>query len=996
MFDNKLQTAVRLGLGIGAGAFAVGFAPGALAQDASAESDEVLEEIVTTGSRIKRADLDSASPVTVLNREDLLAGGLTDVGNIIQTMPSMSGSPIGTTTNNGGNGAVLIDLRGMGVNRTVTLINGQRVVDGGDFQTIPSTMIERVEILKDGASAVYGADAVAGVVNIITRKDFEGIEITAQTADWFDTDAGMQYSIGLLAGANFDRGSFVFGAEYVNQEEVFQSDTPWAHMQNSYYLYPQGCENQLTAPYTGSPDGGCIYFGSSRIPESRLQFFQARDINDNGTPNDPSDDFPNPGDHPGNGLFLIGTPASTPYEVGTMVPHDSRTYNYAPVNYLQTPYERTNIFMEGSFEVSDNTLFTAELRANQRFSRQELAPVPYTPGDPFHDGFFTNPTTLEVVSYTGISENNYYLRRAVDAYNAANGTNLQYEPVTDARRRMIETGRSFEQDINQYQMVFKFEGTINDAVDWELFYNRGNRERVDVDFGQFSGARLHNALGPSADLDGDGQPECYGSPGTDPGGVDAATLITGCVPLNLFGGGVVDPVTSQPVTGTLTDDMIAYVAADLADIFSTRQELVGLSFTGDAFELPGGALGWAAGAGWWDQEFTYTPDSGKQTGAVTGNVGFGTEGTLTNTNAFLEILAPFFDNGSQELLFKAGVRWDDYDAFGDDTTWQAGIEFQAIDSLKFRATAGTVFRAPTISNLFSGQRDSFPTYTDPCLAATVAQNPGCAQTAPPQLDSQVRTRVGGNPDVQPETGDTFTAGIVWQPDFGDHGLTATVDYWDVQLEDGISSFGIDFLLRDCYRDQNPASCAKMTRNPDYSLALAIDTVDNVSERGATGIDTEIRWDFESGIGLWEVSLLWSHTLEQTLVELPGDPETNLEGLHFENVTTQNGGTYAEDKINTSVQWAREGLSIAYMTQFISGIEADTFFFGSGYIQDIDSFMYHDLTANYSWNDLTITGGITNISDEEPPWIDSAFNAKTDVSTYRLFGRGYFLRLRYDF
>jgi outer membrane receptor protein involved in Fe transport len=972
---------------MGAGALAVGYAPGALAQDDS-QAGEALEEITVTGSRIKRADLDSASPVTVLSRDDILTQGITDVGNLIQKMPSMSGSPIGTTTNNGGNGAVLIDLRGMGTDRTVTLVNGQRVVDGGDFQTIPSTMIDRVEVLKDGASAVYGADAVAGVVNIITRKDFNGIEFSAQTADWMDTDAGAQYSFAMIAGKSFDRGNFVFGAEYVDQEQAYQSDTPWDHMQNSYYLYPQGCENQLTAPYTGQPDGGCIYFGSSRIPESRLAFFSQRVLDD--------DDNPLPGDHPGNGTYLIGTPASQPYEVGTMVSHDGRTYNYAPVNYLQTPYERTNFFMEGSFEVTDNVLFTAEMRTNNRFSRQELAPVPYTPGDPFHDGFFTNPSTGVPVAYSGISENNYYLRRAIDAYNTANGTTLAYEPITDARRRMIETGRSFEQDINQYNMVFKFQGTFNDAYDWEVFYNKGNRQRVDVDFGQFSGARLHNALGPSADIDGDGQPECYGSAGTDQGGVDAATLIVGCVPLNLFGGGVVDPLTSQPVTGTLTQDMIDYVAADLADVFNTRQELFGASITGSAFELPGGALGWAVGAGWWDQEFTYTPDSGKQTSAVTGNVGFGTDGSLTNTNVFMELLAPFYDNGTQELLVKAGARWDDYDVFGDDTTWQLGVEFQALESLKVRATAGTVFRAPTISDLFSGQRDSFPTYTDPCLAATVGANPGCAQTAPPQLDSQVKTRVGGSPDVIPETGDTLTAGIVWQPTFGDHGFTATVDYWDVQLEDGISSFGIDFILDDCYRLQNPDSCGLITRDGTYAVSEVIDLTANVSERGATGIDTELRWNFDSSIGMWEAAVLWSHVLEQRLVALPGGAEERLEGLHFENVTTQNGGTYAEDKANFSLQWARNDFSVSYLAEYISGIEAPTVFFDSDYMQTIDSFLYHDIAATYTWEGLTFAGGVSNITDEEPPWIDSGFNAKTDVSTYRLFGTGYYVRLSYQF
>ena len=198
--NSKLQSAVRLALGVSAGALAASYAPGALAQEQGA--DDVIEEIVTTGSRIRRADLDSASPVTVVNREEILATGVTDVGNLIQRLPSMSGSPIGTTTNNGGNGSVNIDLRGLGVVRTLTLVNGKRTVDGGDYQTIPALMIERVEILKDGASAVYGADAVAGVVNIITRSNFEGLTIEALASDWFDSK-GSQLSVGMIAGKQF-------------------------------------------------------------------------------------------------------------------------------------------------------------------------------------------------------------------------------------------------------------------------------------------------------------------------------------------------------------------------------------------------------------------------------------------------------------------------------------------------------------------------------------------------------------------------------------------------------------------------------------------------------------------------------------------------------------------------------------------------------------------------------------------------------------------------
>ena len=305
--NSKLQSAVRLALGVSAGALAASYAPGALAQEQGA--DDVIEEIVTTGSRIRRADLDSASPVTVVNREEILATGVTDVGNLIQRLPSMSGSPIGTTTNNGGNGSVNIDLRGLGVVRALTLVNGKRTVDGGDYQTIPALMIERVEILKDGASAVYGADAVAGVVNIITRSNFEGLTIEALASDWFDSK-GSQLSVGMIAGKQFDGGNFMFGAEYIDQEEAYQSDTPWDFFQDSYYIYPTaaaGCENNPTT---------CYPVGSSRIPQSRLGFMT-------------------------QGTFLVDDPniASQPYEVGLFSPHDGRTYNYAPVNYIQTPYK---------------------------------------------------------------------------------------------------------------------------------------------------------------------------------------------------------------------------------------------------------------------------------------------------------------------------------------------------------------------------------------------------------------------------------------------------------------------------------------------------------------------------------------------------------------------------------------------------------------------------------------------------------------------------------
>jgi outer membrane receptor protein involved in Fe transport len=954
MYSNsKLRTAVRLGLGMGAGALAVGFAPGALAQDASS-ADEPLEEIVTTGSRIKRADLDSASPVTVLDREDIMAQGITDVGNLIQRMPSMSGTPLGTTTNNGNNstGTVQIDLRGMGVDRTVSLVNGKRTVDGGDYTTIPSIMIERVEILKDGASAVYGADAVAGVVNIITRKDFEGVNIDVQNADWFDTDNGAQQSIALIAGTTFDNGNFVFGAEYIDQEEALQADTPWDFLKGSYYVYfeeDRGCEVDPTT---------CTFFGSSRIPESRISF---------AIPGTAIDD-----------IFMIETPGAV------MTPYDGRTYNYAPVNYMQTPYERLNYFGEGSFDVSDTIQFTAQFRGNQRQSDQELAPLPYDSNIyPSYSGTFNGN------AYNGISEDNYYVVEAINAYNAANGTSFAPEPVTNVRRRMLERPRHYTQDLTQFQAVFGFTGQIGDDMEWDVYYNRGKRTIVNNNTGQFSGVRLTGALGPSADTDGDGVPECYSD--LD----DPSTLIVGCTPLNLFAG-----------EGAVTDEMYDWVAVETVDSRVTKQEIVGASLTGSAMDLPGGELGWAVGAGYRAEAYKFTPDSAKAIGAVTGGTTQGTDGSLYSTALFGELYAPVFDNGEQALALKAGARYDDYNLFGDDTTWQVGVEFSALESLKFRGTAGTAFRAPSIAELFDGLGRSAPSYYDPCDASDYASNlggngtnfaPGCEQEAN-RTDTQTTSLIGGNQELVPETADTYTAGLVFTPDIGDSGLSITLDWWRIEMDKAISSYGVQYILNQCYVNQLADQCAVISRraDADYTIRQIIDGNVNVATQTGEGIDTEVRYDFDTNFGQFELAMLWAHMLERTKTALPGDPEEDLLGRHT-NTTAEDGGTYAEDKINFSARFHTGDFTVSYLAEYISDIKATATY--EDYTYKVDSIMYHDLVFDYTldaFGETRLTAGFTNLTDEEPPYIDPGFNANTDPNTYRMFGRGYFLRLSQTF
>ena len=401
-------------------------------------------------------------------------------------------------------------------------------------------------------------------------------------------------------------------------------------------------------------------------------------------------------------------------------------------------------------------------------------------------------------------------------------------------------------------------------------------------------------------------------------------------------------------------------------------------------------MGWAAGYEYRKEQFTYVPDSGKQKDEVTGNTGAGTDGSYKSDSIYGEILLPVFDNGTQSLDITAGMRYDDFDTFGSESTYQVGIELYLMEDLNFRATEGEVFRAPSIGEAFAGQVDSFPTYKDPCIpAAGSPLPPGCAQVGL-QLDSQLLARVGGNPNLEPEFGDTFTAGIVWTPEFELGSLSVTVDYWETELENMISSLGVNYILDDCYNALNAGSCGLITRRSDYSIAQVLDGPLNVALETAGGIDTEVRFIFDTDIGQFDTALIWSHMTERDREAFPGDSTEDNVGRYTGN------DAFAEDKLNYSIDWMRGNFRVAYLGEYISELKSDDAF-GVGYTQKVDSQLYHDLTFKYTHPDsgVSISTGINNVTDEEPPYIDLGFNAKTDPSTYRLFGRGYFVRLSWS-
>ncbi len=978
---NPLYQSVRFALSTGAIA-GLALSGQAIAQDDPAE----LDRVDVTGSRLSQVDIEGASPVTTIDRSDIERIGLSDLSDVIRQLPSITGSPLSTRTNNGGNGASLVDIRGLGTNRTLVLINGKRDITGGDFSNIPIAVVERIEVLKEGAAAIYGADAVAGVVNIITRRDFEGAEIQAQYGASFELSENPSASlnpafggsdgdnkrISFTFGGNSERGNFVAGVEYNEQDAVYQGN-----INDPQFL------NVVNVPDTASfiADGGfpaCLTTGS---------------CNDTGGSSASLGGFFNPVDDPNAGAFTrdLSSGAIRPFNAATDL------YNFAPVNFITQPFERRSVFFQGDYELFDGVDAYVEARYNNRQSEQELAPNPlfiiqnfFDPGFPLDDdglpGQFGIPST-----------------------NAFNPFGL---PVTDARRRVAESRRRFEQEENVIQINTGLRGDFGDFAPtwtWDVSWNWGREREADTDFGQFVGANFLQAIGPSF-FDDTGTAVC-GTP---------EAPIAGCVPLNLFGG-----------FGTITQEQLDFIEFPLNDSIETQLQVLNATFSGDIIELPGGPLSAAFGYEFRKQELDSIPDSGKQTDSVTGNTGGRTQGEFDVDSLFVEVNIPLLSGvpGAELLELGGGFRYDDFSSIGSTGNFQGRLRWQPFDGFLIRGSYAEVFREPAIGELFSPQADSFPSYLDPCrssasvtgstenafAALSAAQQQACISTGAvvtgtdangdpftfDQTNAQPRSRVGGNPGLGPESGDTFTVGIAWSPEFIP-GFSFTADYWDVDLENAIAAIAAPTVQNLCIGigpngeelPSDPAQCANITRQTfgnTGEVASVISLAQNIGSETASGIDFALNYNINTGIGLFDTRFLltWLDSRVSTVVEQFGGVEAA--GFFADNAGFAEGA-YPEWKANWTVDWSFGNFGASTNVEYIDSVEELDFLNNR-----VESEIYVDLVLRYDFAFGTqISGGITNIFDNNPPFIIDGFNANTDPDTYRLLGRSWFARVTHRF
>ncbi|CAM3268959.1 TonB-dependent receptor domain-containing protein [Shewanella violacea] len=961
MYKNSiLAKSVRFALISGAAATAAITAPVAFAAEESAE----VERISVTGSRIKRTDMEGSNPVTTIDAAAIEKMSVNNVGDLLKSLTSSAGAATNTQTNNGGDSSTRFSLRGMGSERTLVLINGRRVVAGGsganssvDLNTIPTAIVKRVEILKDGASATYGSDAIAGVVNIITKDDFEGFELKLNYGGSDKGDA-VTKGVDVTFGAASDRGNVVVALGYSDQGDAFMGDRSFS-------------EYELRAYEDGMTEQG----GSSAPPW----------VNAN-TP----DGRVTRGPEYGNWRDYSGATDS---------------YNYNPVNYLQTPSKRryASVFANytlGEFGFLGEVNSFAEASYVQTTGNRRLAPEPLAP-------------LIFFGSAAPYSPNNYYNQTM--GPKDANGNAYV---IDDWRRRMIETGgRANERDYKTFRTAVGFNGALDNGWDWEVSYVWGQSDSVETAAGYFNLDRVAEAVGPSGWLDANGNliVDGNGDAVVDANGSQLVCLdanggaIDGCVPLNIFG----TPGSADEVS----PEMLQYISGDYntTETGQNKQEVLTALISGDLFDLPAGSVGFAAG---WEQRKesgSYTPDSLILQGITTAGSAVGTSGGYDVQELFGELIVPILADApmAHMLDFEAAVRYSDYSTFGTNTSGKLGVKWMPIESLMVRATLSEAFRAPTTSDLYGGASVGFPEATDPCdgnfytdaeyTAVKASSNwANCTGTGVPTTgyDSggveQIPSNGGGSDnwvgttDLTPETAEVLTVGFVYNPDFIDN-FSMSVDYWKIELENAISTVGTQTRLDGCFN--TGTYCETITRFGETSAAAGgIITVDNytvnVGGINTAGIDYDLRYTFESGFGDWGLGLDGTYLLQYDKILADGSIID-----HVGRYEVNHDGMFAKLKTNFTVNWTIADFDTSLITRYITSVvETEAGWWTDPFERDVDSNIIVDFQTNYTVSEhLMLTAGVNNLFDETPPFVYSAPGANTDVSTYDVIGRTIYLR-----
>ncbi len=963
-----------------------------------AQNQEPIEEVITTGTRIRQDPLEDRAPILQISREDLDRSGLASVGDFLQRL-SISGSPLNTKFNSSGNfgfppdgggigaGATQVDLRHFGCKRVLVLMDGERWINGSsasgvsscvDLNNIPMGVIARIEVLTNGASAIYGSDAITGVVNVITKDEVNGVEMSGYYGQ-YDEDDGETKEFTLSMGLSNDEASAFLSINYFDQQEVKSKDRGQA-------VFP--------VPNTG------VSRGSSGTPQARIDFTDPNTGNvidctlNDGVLNDGLNNIPfyDPADPCGAGDDFH--PFTT-----------ADRFNFGEFNLVLTPSERWNIFGKVSRDITDNV--TANLRGTfaRRESNNTVAPEPIFIGSGAGTGGL--PDTI-----------------SIDATNPYNPFGFSILAPDDPNyflgRRPVEyTPRSFDQSVDTWSMAAGLDGSF-DAWDRNFYWDANglwSKNTADqLKQGAINAAKLQRGLGPVDECSPAGR-DASGNfiPGPD-----------GCVPVNLFGG------QGPNGTGSLTPAMLSYIGFVQHD--QSEQELIDftLNLGGSIMELPAGQWRFAVGAEHREEKGFFQPDPIVVNGDSNGVPSTPTQGSFNVNEFYGETQIPILEGKrfAEQLDVTLAARNSDYNTSGSETTNMFGAFWQPHMDLSLRYNYSEGFRAPGIGELFGNVSRFDATLTDSCsnfnvtgVSQAVIDN--CiAQGVPAdgsyvQFNPQISIATGGNEDLDPETSETTTIGLSYDASWVENvswidGLSADITYYDIDLDDAIQAVDAQTQLTQCAETNSAALCSGISRTASGVINGFSNQLTNIASIESDGWDINLFYQTpQYNIGEFGVS--WYNTIVNEFKESSLGSSRKLEGIE------ENDSAIPEWKSTFIVDWLLGNWSASWTIRHIDevtevcsdgldGTPSSLTQLGlcsspnttdeSLSKNDLDATTYHDVQVTWmpDFGDgaLAITLGANNLFDEDPPDCYSCSLNGYDASTYDMAGQFYYLRSSFDF
>jgi outer membrane receptor protein involved in Fe transport len=988
-----------------------------------------LQEVVVTGSRIVQPGLSSISPVTAITAKDIAAQGVTSVEDVLNNLPQVMADQ-GAMASNGATGTATVDLRGLGPQRTLVLVDGKRMMPGqpsivpiqanaADLDNIPIALVERVDVLTGGAAAVYGADAVAGVVNFVMNDHFQGFEIDVNGSayqhdqhSWYSQFApahdygtapssvwdGATKDITLIMGGNFADGKGNAVA-YVG----YRRTNPVTEAARDFSLCTLATSKDVSAPGSGTP--ACS--GSSTNATGRFfnHDFESTD------PTNPLSSVP----------IAYNPTLTVDPTTGQLIPYSSArdAYNFGALNYYMRPDERWNAGAFAHYDIDDNHQVYTSVMFMDDDSVAQIAPS----GAFIGTGPGVNPSTGEPDGEWAVNCNNPLLsdQEATSFGCASHDLSLSNTQVVQSLfgRRNVEGGnRETDTRHTSWRFVFGSKGQLSDNMSYDVYAQEGVTLRNDLSTDDLLRPSVQNALMAVQDP-ATGKIVCAANAS---GGNGAP----GCVPWNIWGTGPLDPAS---VAYMETPGLVQGKAEERVYHADATADL-----TGAGVKLPTAneGLGLNLGVEYREEFMTVQPDLVTIQGTLTGvggpvppmNAGYGVKEGFVEARMPLVQDKPFI----KEISLDTAYRYSKYDVGYTTNTYKLGLDYSPTSSLRFRGGYNRAVRAPNIAELFASDIVALDGSSDPCAgsstsshaAATIMQCQRSGLSAaqygtfgtPANPVGQYNGKVGGNPKLKPEIADTYTFGIVLTPaDLP--AFSATLDVFNIKIKDLISSYGANLIVKQCVFDDNPQFCSMVHRDPAGSLwfskfGYVDDPLLNLGFEKEDGVDVSV--NYTEGLGAFgslRLNLIGTYTASFVTEPYPGSGDYNCAGYFgptcgnplpkWKHTLTTSWATPWHG-IGLQARWRHLGnteIELGNPSPLLSGV------FGSS-IQWTGTRDYLDLVASDQiFSSVLLQVGVNNVMDKDPPILPTGslpppfFNGNTYPQVYDTLGRFIFANLKID-